>query len=405
MNATIKTSDLKKALSVLKKINGGALNYDRAVSVTTRFGKLVINYTNGNEDVTWHPGIEASKPDPEDGMYHARTWWTTIKALESALNGKTVTLEDDGDKLRANGLPVEMHAPLEFPEGWEALQVPAGTGLSLGPAGQRAYLDCLPAASTKKIEEATPHGRPQLAHIVWDEDGFTGTNGKVLLHISAGNLPYSDRPDYPKAVYIPTDPIVVSIIKAELGLGDIGIDIQRKEAEKGELRDTILFAMYGEKFSYVTRWKAFNYPVYRHVMTRGNGPDLQFNDLVTPLLPNVTYKDNTDGPGIALDWDDHKPCLVTKNADRIPLDAEFGSSFNGAGLRQDFLKLAFENGITKLRYVNGQYWGENAARYITFMQFTYKTLKQKAEEEAEIAAEQAAAAEMAETPSEPVPAT
>lgn len=344
MKSTIATADLKKALSVFKKTAKSLLNPERVIAVRASGGKLVLSLANGAEEIIFHPGSEAKDANPIE------THWTTLKSLESALSGKYVVIESDGpaeeDKLRVNGIALEVRNELSIP-----LPVPDAPIEAFAKAQQDAYLTVLPAVA-KPAEDT----RRQLYYVYWSPDGMTASNGKILLHVHGVGVPE------PRC--IPSDPIIPAIIRAEAG-ALMGIAMERKLVEKDDLSESMCFALYGEKFTYITKWKDFTYPTVRHVMTRADGMLLKFHDLKTPCIPALAVE-HFDGPRIELRLKNGTPCIV-KDGERTDLDADFDPKFKRAMLRQAFLKQAFDLGITKLHYVNNQWWGENGPTYITFM--------------------------------------
>ena len=244
MKSTIATADLKKALSIFKKTAKSLLNPERVIAVRASGGKLVLSLANGTEEIIFHPGTEA-----EDAN---ETHWTTLKSLESALSGKSVVIESDGpaeeDKLRVNRIALEVRNELSIP-----LPVPDAPTEAFAKAQQDAYLTVLPA-----VAKPADDTRRQLYYVCWNPDGMTASNGKILLHVHGVGVPESRC--------IPSGPLIPAIIRAEAE-ALMGIAVERKLIEKDDLSESVCFALYGEKFTYITKWKDFTYPTVRHVMT------------------------------------------------------------------------------------------------------------------------------------------
>lgn len=349
MKAILANKELKKALTIFKKVPKSTLNFSRVMLIRANVeGKLIIRYDNAFDRVTWYSGAN----------YIGEDRWIDMKDLESAIHGKTTEIEATEKGLNVNGIPVEVQNALDFD-----IPVPTMPTIPFGNELREAYLSCLDAASTKDYEDKQPTGfqRHQLCNVCWDKNGFTGTNGKILIHVEKNGQDGDP-------IFIPSFPVIPAIMKAEEGKLGIAEGYDENTGRR-------MFAMYGEKFGYNTSRSMRSYPGYHAVMTNGYGPDFIFPDTVTPLIPAFGNKMGADDDMLCI----RDNALVTKlgpnpiqmetHLNEVAGDPELKSIM----LRQKFLKMCFDRGITSLRFAHRQqFWGENDGTYITFMPCAHK---------------------------------
>lgn len=355
MTVKLKTSDLKKALAIFKKLDKSLLNRDRIVSIHAEEGEnLVMSYRTGFEEIVWTPHIYAGSY----GLFFD----VAMEDLEKTLSGSTVELSGTGGILRVNGIPVPpREAPLKQP-GFEVI----GDGAKFDAIAQKYYLRCAAAASTKKAEEAVKGIRPRycLTYVEWNERGMSGTNGKILIHEDCAGI-------LGDPIYIPNNAVVKAMIAEAKGvtmeIGEMIVPPEEKEfAERAKLM------IKSDHFTYWQRRETFSYPDVRQVMTynRTDAKMIEFLDAETPLIPALSFKYGGDNH-LCITREDDGKVYLSNNAGKTEIKAEAEKDFPGSNIRQDILKIALGTGIRKFYRMNDsvQYWGvsPDEGTYVTFM--------------------------------------
>jgi len=358
MKFTIKTSEMKKVLTVFKKLDKSLLNRDRIISFQAdENNMLVVSYRTGFEEITWTPLMDAGTQDAGN-IFHV-----AMGDFEKAFSGALLEITGDAfGVLRVNGIPVAgREAPFNVP-GFEII----GNALEFDAIHQKYFLHCAAAASTRKAEEKVLGTRPRysLTYVQWDKTGMVGTNGKVLIHEACGGN--SEDP-----IYIPNNAVVKAMIAANKGC-TMEVANMTIPPEEKHFASHVKLMLRGEHFTYWMSWQEFSYPNAQHVMTheRTNAKVIEFRDVTTPLIPGLAFENKGYNDMICITRENDGKVYLSNDLGMTEINAEAEEGFPGCNVRQEILGIALATGIRKFWRTNeGQFWGISGdeGTYVTFM--------------------------------------